>query len=135
VERSIAGLEKPRSHHPSQACLGAGALVSGKRCRKCLAKLAYSADTATLGFSLFNLSDANRVSLDLDGITGSGDLSTLAADLSLFTGLGHGRALIGSLRLILPPSAFSTPTECPMRCRRCLKPLRLQPHPQSARKD
>jgi hypothetical protein len=35
-------------------------------------------------------------------------LSTLTADLSLFTGLAQGRALIGSLRLILPPSAFST---------------------------
>jgi hypothetical protein len=50
-------------------------------------------DTATLGFSLFNLSDANRVGLDLDGITGSDDLSTLAADLSLFSGLAQGTGI------------------------------------------
>jgi hypothetical protein len=33
------------------------------------------------------------VGLDLDGITGSGDLSTLTANLSLFTGLAQGTGI------------------------------------------
>jgi hypothetical protein len=50
-------------------------------------------DTATLGFSLFNLGDANRVGLDLDGITGSGDLSALTTNLGLFSGLAQGTGI------------------------------------------
>jgi len=45
---------------------------------------------ATLGFGLFNLSDPNRVGLDLDLITGSGDIGKLTTDLALFDALGAG---------------------------------------------
>ncbi len=47
-------------------------------------------DAATLGFSLFNLVNADRVGLDLDSISGSGDIGTLLTDLGSFSGLGQG---------------------------------------------
>ncbi|WP_084226852.1 PEP-CTERM sorting domain-containing protein [Nitrosospira sp. NpAV] len=47
-------------------------------------------DAATLGFSLFNMVNADRVGLDLDSISGSGDISTLLTDLGGFSGLGQG---------------------------------------------
>lgn len=47
-------------------------------------------DAATLGFSLFNLVNADRVGLDLDSISGSGDIGALLTDLGSFSGLGQG---------------------------------------------
>lgn len=46
--------------------------------------------SATLGFGLYNLADPNRVGLDLDAITGSGDTTKLGTDLALFAALGAG---------------------------------------------
>jgi hypothetical protein len=50
----------------------------------------YVGDVATLGFDLFNLANADRVGLDLDSISGVGDVSTLLTDLDLFSSLAQG---------------------------------------------
>jgi hypothetical protein len=50
-------------------------------------------DAATLGFDLFNLANSNRVGLDLDGLTASGDFSALGTNLSLFSGLAQGSGI------------------------------------------
>lgn len=44
---------------------------------------------ATLGFGLFNLA-GDRVGLDLDGFSGTGDTARLTTDLALFTALAAG---------------------------------------------
>ena len=46
--------------------------------------------SAALGFSLFNLADPDRVGLDLDGISGSGDITKLSTDLAAFAALAAG---------------------------------------------
>ncbi|ARO87922.1 PEP-CTERM sorting domain-containing protein [Nitrosospira lacus] len=50
----------------------------------------YMGDTATLGFNLFNLADADRVGLDLDSISGNGDVGAFWTDLGKFSNLGEG---------------------------------------------
>jgi hypothetical protein len=50
----------------------------------------YLGDAATLGFNLFNLADGNRVGLDFDSISSTGDVGTLMTDLGLFSGLAQG---------------------------------------------
>jgi hypothetical protein len=46
--------------------------------------------SATLSFDLFNLADPNRVGLDLDSVTGSGDTAILNTNLASFLGLVQG---------------------------------------------
>lgn len=43
-----------------------------------------------LAFSVFNLADPNRVGLDLDSVSGSGDTSTITTDLTPFSNLAQG---------------------------------------------
>jgi len=43
-----------------------------------------------LGFSIFNLADANRTDLDLISFTATGDTSALDSDLATFTNLSQG---------------------------------------------
>lgn len=45
---------------------------------------------STLSFNIFNLGLANRVALDLDSVSGSGDVGLLGTDLSAFSDLGAG---------------------------------------------
>lgn len=50
----------------------------------------YLGDAATLGFSLFNLADGNRVGLDLDSISSTGDVGALMTNLDIFSSLAQG---------------------------------------------
>jgi hypothetical protein len=50
----------------------------------------YLGDAATLGFNLFNLTNADRVGLDLDSISSTGDVGTFMTDLDLFSSLAQG---------------------------------------------
>ena len=50
----------------------------------------YLGDVATLGFNLFNLTDGDRVGLDLDSIYSTGDVGTLMTGLDLFSSLAQG---------------------------------------------
>ena len=48
------------------------------------------ASAPDLKFDIFNLFDNNRIGLDLDSFSGSGDTAQLSTDLSLFTNLAAG---------------------------------------------
>ena len=50
----------------------------------------YVGDVATLGFDIFNTGNADRVSLDLDSIFGTGDITKLLTNLGEFSGLAQG---------------------------------------------
>lgn len=45
---------------------------------------------AALSFGLFNLADANRIGLDLDSVSGSGDTGAFSTDLLAFADLAQG---------------------------------------------
>jgi hypothetical protein len=47
----------------------------------------------TLSFSLFNLADADRIGLDLDSVSGSGDTGALTTNLTAFSDLAQGSSL------------------------------------------
>ncbi|MCQ8116151.1 hypothetical protein [Methylomonas rosea] len=49
--------------------------------------------SADLSFSLFNLADADRIGLDLDSVSGSGDTGTLTTNLTSFSDLAQGSSL------------------------------------------
>lgn len=55
--------------------------------------------TASLAFSVFNLADVNRIGLDLDSVSGSGDTGAFSTGLSPFFDLAQGsnQAFIASL--------------------------------------
>lgn len=55
--------------------------------------VAQNSSTAALSFSVFNLADANRIGLDLDSITSSGDTGAFSNDLSAFSALEQGSSL------------------------------------------
>jgi hypothetical protein len=50
----------------------------------------YQGNSASLGFSIFNLANPDRVGLDLDGISGSGNTTALFTDLAQFADLAQG---------------------------------------------
>ncbi|PKD42323.1 PEP-CTERM sorting domain-containing protein [Methylomonas sp. Kb3] len=47
----------------------------------------------TLSFSLFNLADADRIGLDLDSVSGSGDTGALTTNLTAFNDLAQGSSV------------------------------------------
>lgn len=49
----------------------------------------HGSSVSPLAFGVFNLADRDRVSLDLDAVSHSGDTSTLTMDLAPFANLGQ----------------------------------------------
>ncbi|MCQ8127452.1 hypothetical protein [Methylomonas rivi] len=63
---------------------------------------------ASLNFALFNMADADRIGLDLDGVVGSGDTAAFETGLSAFADLAQGgsQAFVANL-LTANTGAFS----------------------------
>jgi hypothetical protein len=52
--------------------------------------VALGSNVSPIGFTVFNVADSNRVGLDLDGVSGSGNTDKLSTNLTAFMGLAQG---------------------------------------------